>query len=131
MSQLFEQAILALGETIAHERRSADDSRPLLGVNAAEFLLRVHRQMPDYLRPPFHILVLLFDAWPLLRSGKFFHQLSLDNRLTELDKWRQSRLEFRRRFVEFHMSLALFCIYSDLYGQDYRHESTTGAPASP
>lgn len=132
MSQHFQQAILALGETIAHERGATDNSRGALGVRAAEFLLKVHRQMPDYLRPPFHSLVLLFNAWPLLRRGKFFHQLSLDDRLTELDKWRQSRLEFRRRFVEFHMSLALFCIYSDLYGQDYQHEPVaTGAPAGP
>ncbi|HEV7320002.1 MAG TPA: hypothetical protein VGO04_15505 [Ensifer sp.] len=132
MSQHFQQAILALGETIAHERGSVDDKRGALGVRAAEFLLRVHRQMPDYLRPPFHILVLLFNAWPLLSRGKFFHQLPLENRLSELDKWRRSRLEFKRRFVEFHVSLALFGIYSDLYGQDYQHEPVAiGAPAGP
>ncbi|THK34230.1 hypothetical protein EHS39_31285 [Ensifer sp. MPMI2T] len=130
MSRQFEYAILALGETIAYERRSADDKRQALGAGAAEFLLRVHRQMPDYLRPPFRILVLLFNAWPLIRKGRFFYQLSLDDRLAELDKWRRSRLEFRRRFVEFHVSLALFGIYSNLYGQDYQHDPVvTGAPA--
>ncbi|OCP02316.1 MULTISPECIES: hypothetical protein [unclassified Ensifer] len=132
MSQHFQKAILALAETIAHERGSIDDRRGALGVRAAEFLLRVHRQMPDYLRPPFHILVLLFNAWPLLSRGRFFHHLPLEDRLSELDKWRRSRLEFKRRFVEFHVSLALFGIYSDLYGQDYQHEPVaTGAPASP
>jgi hypothetical protein len=122
MSQQFERAMRALGETIAFERRSADGKQQALGIGAAEFLLRVHRQMPDYLRPLFRVLVLLFNAWPLMRRGRFFHQLSLDDRLVELDKWRRSGLEFRRRFVEFHVSLALFGIYSDLYGQDYQHD---------
>jgi hypothetical protein len=117
----FERAILALGETIAWERSSGDDGSAALGKGAADFLLSVHRRMPDYLRPPFHILVLLFDVWPLLRKGRLFHQLSIDNRLVELDIWRRSRLEIRRRFVEFYTTLGVFGVYSDLYGRDYQH----------
>ncbi|TGQ40679.1 hypothetical protein EN859_014045 [Mesorhizobium sp. M00.F.Ca.ET.216.01.1.1] len=117
----FERAILALGETIAWERRSGDDGNAALGKGAADFLLSVHRRMPDFLRPPFHILVLVFDVWPLLRKGRLFHQLPLDDRLAELDSWRRSRLEIRRRFVEFYASLGVFSVYSDLYGRDYQY----------
>ena len=92
----FERTIVALGETVAWERHSGGD-RAALGRNAADFLLAVHRHMPDYLRPPFHILVVLFDVWPLLRKGRLFHHLSLDDRVVELDSWRRSRLEIRRR----------------------------------
>ena len=116
----FERAIVALGETVACERHSGGDGR-VLGRSTADFLLAVHRRMPDYLRPPFHILVVLFDVWPFLRKGRFFHRLSLDDRLAELDNWRRSRLEIRRRFVEFYGTLAVFGIYSDLYGGDYGH----------
>lgn len=119
----FEHAIVSLGETVAWERGSGKDRDPALGTNVADFLLAVHKQMPDYLRPPFHMLVLLFDIWPLPRKGRFFHQLSLDERLIELDSWRRARLEFRRRFVEFYASLSVFGLYSDLYGQDYQHGS--------
>ena len=117
----FERAILALGETVAWEGRSGDDGIAALGKGASGFLLSVHRRMPDYLRPPFHVLVILFDVWPLFRKGRPFHQLSLDDRLAELDTWRRSRLEIRRRFVEFYASLAVFSVYSDLYGRDYQH----------
>ena len=50
-----------------------------------------------------------------LRKGRFFHHLSLDDRLAELDNWRRSRLEIRRR-RQFFASLAVFGMYSDLYG---------------
>jgi hypothetical protein len=115
----FERAVLALGETIAWERRSGDNENAALGKGAADFLLSVHRRMPDFLRPLFHMLVLVFDAWPLLRMGQFFHQLPLVDRLAELDTWRRSRVEIRRRFVEFYASLGVFSVYSDLYGRDY------------
>ena len=117
----FERAILALGETVAWERQSGSDRVASLGKGAADFLLAVHKRMPDYLRPPFHILVLVFDAWPLVRRGRLFHQLRIDDRLAELDRWRQSRLEVRRRLVEFYATLAVFGMYSDLYGQDYQY----------
>lgn len=117
----FERAIMALGETVVFERRPEENSSGTLGKNVAQFLLSVHERMPDYLRPLFYTLVLLFDASPFLRKGKVFHQLSPRDRMTELDRWRRSRIEVRRRFVEFYGSLGVFGMYSDLYGKDYQH----------
>lgn len=122
MSRHFERAILALGETVVSERQPGGDASDTLGTNVAQFLLSVHTRMPDYLRPLFYLLVLVFNASPLLRKGKFFHQLSLRDRVSELDKWRRSRIEVRRRFVEFYGSLGVFGMYSDLYGKDYQHD---------
>ena len=122
MLRQFERAILALGETVVSERLPEGDAVGALGKNVAQFLMSVHARMPDYLSPLFYILVLFFNASPLLRKGKFFHQLSVGDRLAELDRWRRSRIEVRRRFVEFYGSLAVFGLYSDLYGKDYQHD---------
>lgn len=126
MTGHFARTILALGEAIVSERQPGAVTSGALAINVSEFLLSVHARMPDFLRPLFYILVLLFDASPLLRRGTFFHRLPLEHRLVELDNWRRSRIEFRRRFVEFYGSLGVFGLYSDLYGKDYRY----GQPAT-
>ncbi|KQV38672.1 hypothetical protein ASC96_25385 [Rhizobium sp. Root1204] len=122
MLRHFERAILALAETVVAERQPGGDISGVLGKSVAQFLMSVHARMPDYLSPLFYVLVLIFNASPLLRKGKFFHQLSLGDRLSELDTWRRSRIEVRRRFVEFYGSLGVFGLYSDLYGTDYKHD---------
>jgi hypothetical protein len=40
--------------------------------------------------------------------------------LIQIHAWRSSRIEARRRFIEFYESLAVFGLYSELYGNDYK-----------
>jgi hypothetical protein len=69
--------------------------------------------MPDYLRLPFRCLTLLFDAWALPLTGRPFHCASAAQRLRQVRAWRSSRLGFRRDFIKFYESLALFAWYSE------------------
>ena len=59
------------------------------------FLISVHRKMPDYLRPPFWGLVLLFDAWSLPMTGKPFHSLKHADRAAQIEAWRSPASSFR------------------------------------
>jgi hypothetical protein len=77
------------------------------------FLLDQHRRMPDYLRLPFRCLTLLFDAWSLPLTGRPFHRASAAQRSRQLRAWKNSRLGFRRDFIKFYESLALFAWYSE------------------
>jgi hypothetical protein len=122
----FDRALNAFAETIVQARRPAPPNADQLAHEVAGFLKSVHHRMPDYLRPPFVLLVLLFDAWSLPRTGKPFHRLGQLERRAQVDAWRQSRLEFQRRFVEFYGSLATFGLYSDLYGSDYQYGNVHG-----
>jgi hypothetical protein len=79
----------------------------------ATFVLAQHRRMPDYLRLPFWCLTLLFDAWSLPLTGRPFHRASAAQRSRQLRAWKSSRLGFRRDFIKFYESLALFAWYSE------------------
>lgn len=122
----FERAIAAYADSAVRQRQ-VDTGSPGgdAGANAeavAQFLMAVHARMPGYLRAPFRMLGLLFDAWPIVTTGRTFHRLDLAARAAQIRAWKDSRIEVRRRLMEFYDSLALFGLYSELYGQDYRYE---------
>lgn len=122
----FERAIAAYADSTVRQRQAeAGSDTGDADANAqavALFLIAVHARMPGYLRMPFRILGLLFDAWPILTTGRTFHRLDLAARAEQIRAWKGSRIEVRRRLMEFYDSLALFGLYSELYGQDYRYE---------
>jgi hypothetical protein len=115
----FEAAIAAFADAIARKRRASPASTPQDVAAASRFLLNVHRSMPAYLRVPFRALTLVFDGWAYVANGKPFHRLDPARRIAQIDAWLRSRLETRRRFVEFCTALAVFGLYSELYGRDY------------
>ena len=117
----FEQAILAFADATVRRKQSILSESTGDFEAVSEFLLAVHSRMPDYLRLPFRFLVLLFDAWPYPATGKPFHRLSLPHRTAQIESWERSRLEFRRRLIEFYGTLATFGLYSELYGHDYQY----------
>ena len=114
----FEKTLRSFADTIVETKQQFPEAAARHGPEVAMFLISVHRKMPDYLRPPFWGLVLLFDAWSLPMTGPF-HRLEHADRAAQIEAWRQSSLEFQRRFIEFYGSLAVFGLYSDLYHQDY------------
>jgi hypothetical protein len=112
-----EAAVRSIAHAIVHQRGLDERHAPAVG----DFLLAVRSGMPDYLRLPFRMLTLAFDGWPLLRAGRPFHRLPLADRIAQIEAWRTSRIEARRRIVEFYETLAVFGLYSDLYGADYSY----------
>lgn len=118
----FERAIAAFADTAVRQRQADADNMAGLAEAVAQFLMAVHGRMPGYLRTPFRALMLIFDAWPILFKGKAFHRLGPSARAAQVRAWTSSRIEVRRRLMEFYDSLALFGLYSELYGQDYRYE---------
>jgi len=85
----------------------------------ANFLIDVRTRMPDYLRIPFYILTLIFNAWAIATTGRRFHNLSNAQRIAQIQSWRESRIEAWRRLIEFYETLAIFGLYSELYGEDF------------
>jgi hypothetical protein len=117
----FERTLRAFADAAVKQSLPAGGARNVETIS--DFLLSVHARMPDYLRLPFRILILLFDAWAYPRWGRPFHRLLLAERVAQIEAWQKSRLEFRRRLMEFYGSLAAFALYSELYGQDYEYNA--------
>ena len=117
----FDLTVRAFAEATVRHRTAEGDPVEGLSRQTGQFLLAVHSRMPDYLRLPFRVLTLAFDAWAIPKSGRPFHRLPVEKRLEQMRRWRTSRIETQRRLIEFYESLALFGLYSDLYGQDYTH----------
>lgn len=114
-----EAAISAFVDTIAWRRRASPASTRQDVEAASRFLLKVRQNMPAHLRIPFQVLTLIFDGWGYFTDGKPFHRLEPARRLAQTEAWQRSRLETRRRYVEFCTALAVFGLYSEIYGQDY------------
>ncbi|WP_372623485.1 hypothetical protein [Falsiroseomonas sp.] len=119
----FERAVEAFAQATVRERSAPRSDERDPSTSVGRFLLDVHARMPDYLRLPFRLLTLAFDAWSLPRHGKPFHRLPHELRIKHVQAWKTSRLEPRRRLIEFYETLAVFSLYSDLYGQDYGYAS--------
>ena len=117
----FDRTVMALAETTVWRCSLPEAAGRDPAGAVGTFLLDVHARMPDYLRGPFRILTLAFDAWSLPFHGRPFHRLSPDQRFRQVQAWKGSRIEARRRLIEFYETLAVFSLYSDIYGQDYGH----------
>jgi hypothetical protein len=79
------------------------------------FVLKQHARMPDYLRLPLAVLTVVFDAWAIPRSGRFFHRLPQERCWQQILAWKRSRLGFRRDLIRFYESLAIFGWYAEVY----------------
>jgi hypothetical protein len=119
----FDHTVIAFAETVVRERRGEARGGQDPSASVGRFLLDVHARMPDYLRQPFRVLTLGFGAWSLPRHGRPFHRLTHEQRSAQVQAWKRSRLEPRRRLIEFYETLAVFSLYSDLYGQEYGYAS--------
>ena len=113
--------IAAFADVVVKQRDATSASKPRDVEAVSRFLLDVHSRMPTFLRLPFRVLTLIFDGSPYPSHGRPFHRLELAQRTAQIDTWRCSSVEARRRFVEFFGTLAVFGLYSELYGSDYEH----------
>ncbi|WP_375194386.1 hypothetical protein [Sphingobium sp.] len=118
----FEKALRGFSDAIVRRKGVANAEQGAVAGAVADYLLAVHSRIPDYLRLPFRVLILIFDASPLPMRGRPFHRLDSDQRIAWISAWEGSRLELCRRLMEMYGSLALFGLYSELHGADYADE---------
>jgi hypothetical protein len=118
MSRSNDRVVVALIESIIHDRCRGAGGAPTLRDAVIRFVVDQGGRMPDFLRYPFKCLVLIFGAWPLLLKGRLFHRLSLEQRAQQVRAWRNSRISFRRDFIKFYETFVIFAWYSERYPDD-------------
>lgn len=126
----FEKALAGFSDAAVRRKGAITGDRSAMTRAVTDYLLAVHHRTPDYLRLPFRLLVLLFDASPVLLRGWTFHRLDADQRIAWIEKWEGSRLEVCRRLMEMYGSLAMFGIYSEIHGKDYEQGPAASGGAS-
>jgi|SRR6516162_3179996 hypothetical protein len=117
----FEGTLAAFADAIVKQRDATPGAKPEDVKAVFRFLMDVHSRMPAFLQFPFWVLTLIFDGWSYLSYGRPFHRLQPAQRTAQIDTWRGSSLQVRRRYVEFFGTLAVFGLYSELYGTDYEY----------
>ncbi|HKY80089.1 MAG TPA: hypothetical protein VJM09_01290 [Sphingobium sp.] len=103
----FAATVHALAETVAL-RESGAPRRPEA---ASRFVLDSFAGMPAYLRPPMRAATLFFDAWPMIRRRRPFHQLPPEARLRQMEGWEGSPIGPARMLMTFYVSLSLFALW--------------------
>jgi hypothetical protein len=63
-------------------------------------------------------LTWIFDARAILTSGRPFHSLSHERRWSQIERWRNSRLDACTNFIRFHRGLVLYGWYAMLEERD-------------
>lgn len=112
----FQAAVSALTYSIIDERCGDRGQRERFPHNrVTRFVLAQHTGMPDHLRLALRGLVLAFDAWPIPVTGRPFHRLPHGRRWRAIERWRRSRLGFRRNLVKFFESLVILAWFADSY----------------
>lgn len=76
---------------------------------AVEILER-RAAMPDYLKLPMWIATLVFDLAGLVPGGRRFQARNDEDRLTQINNWKNSKLGACRNFVRFYESLFLLIV---------------------
>lgn len=115
----FKGAIWGLVDATIRQHQPADGDAGNIDA-IAEYLMRVHAKMPDYLRVSFAVLTVLFDVWPYPTKGRPFHRLGLAERTMQIKSWEKSRLEPHRRLIEFYKTFAIYGLYSELYAHAHK-----------
>lgn len=115
-----DRVVVALIESIIHDRCGGAGDEPPFHDAVIRFVLDQGGRMPDYLCYPFKCLVLVFGTWPLLLKGRLFHGLSLEQRVRQVRAWRNSRLSVRRDFIKFYETFVIFAWYSERYPNDHK-----------
>jgi hypothetical protein len=109
----FERTLHALADSILSERcMKVETDLSHSSDTVATFLIEQYARLPDYLHVPFKGLVLVFDAWALLYTGRPFHSLPHEQRWPLIEAWEQSSIGFFRDLMKFCEALSMFVWYS-------------------
>ena len=119
----FHDTVSALAYSLAHTHANSPALRPPFN-DLAQFILKQHSQMPDYLRAPMLAATWGFDAIGLLHYGRRFRSQPLEKRVRQIAAWKSSSLSFKRDLIRYFESLATLALYGrDLHetGRDAFH----------
>ncbi len=109
----FNSTVSALVYSLVHERCAGTAPTGWFIENdVVRFVVAQQGRTPDYLRLQLRVATILFDAWPLLTTGKPFHRLAPEARRRQIENWRNSRLGPLRNFIRYYEGLAVFGWYS-------------------
>ena len=109
----FQSTVSALVYSLVHERCAGTAPAGwFLENDVVRFVVAQHGRSPDFLRLPLRIMSILFDAWPLLTTGRTFHSLAPDARLRQIVRWRTSRFGPMRDLIRYYEGLAVFGWYA-------------------
>ena len=106
--RFFEKTISALSYSLARGFDREEPPTTPRGYNdLVRFVLRQHTAMPDFLRTPMRVLTVAFGLAGLFWGGRFFHRLSPERRVRQLEWWGQAPFSFCRDFIRFHKTLVV------------------------
>lgn len=70
------------------------------------------RNMPRFLLFPIILLTIVFDAWGILRTGRFFRRQNASQQDRQIASWQNSPLGFCRDFIKLYLKTTIFVYYS-------------------
>lgn len=106
MNTLLRKIILSIVETLSKSiPPSANIDKQK---NAAKFIIAQLYKMPDYLRPPFFLLIFIFNFHTYLMYLKPFNKLNLSQREHVIDLWKYSSFGVAQDFIRFFYTLTIF-----------------------
>src|SRR5271154_322123 len=109
----FQDTVSALAYAIAQNRSEAGRADLQAPYNdLTQFILRQHACMAGYLRGPLMAATLGFDGLGILKTAHWFHKLSPEARLRQIEAWRDSKIGFKRDLARYFESLAVLALYS-------------------
>ena len=96
----FQFTVSALVYSLVHERCAGTTPQGwFLENDVVRFVVAQQGRTPDYLCLLLRAVTLVFDAWPLLTTGRPFHRLAPEVRRRQIEAWRNSRLGSMRDFT--------------------------------
>jgi hypothetical protein len=115
----FNKTVTAMSESIVRELDSEIGCKTIVSCESDEpFVLKQCARMPDFLRLPFRCLVLFFDAWAIVFTGRPFHKLAHDRRWRQIQAWKESKIGFRKDLVRFVEGFTVFSRYCTIARED-------------
>jgi choline dehydrogenase-like flavoprotein len=129
LSAAFHDTVSGLAYSLAQPHANADEPALQSPFNdLVRFVLQQHSRMPDYLRTPLKAATLAFDLMGFARTCIRFHTQPPSSRLTQIARWKKSRLAYCRDLIRYHESLSTLALYSRLVQRNAA--SSSSAPRS-
>jgi hypothetical protein len=113
----FYAAVSAITYSVIMQRCLTEPNAPSPPFETVvRFVRDQQARMPDYLKPALRLLTLTFDGSTIPFRGRPFHQLPHVQRWRQMEKWKGSRLGFRRDLMRFYESLVIFGWHAEVHG---------------
>jgi len=88
-----------------------DDDLKTVEVEVVKTINNQIRASPRFLKIPLLFIALYFEFKPFFSKGKRFSLLKEEARKVQIKNWNDNSLQFKRDFIKFFRTLALFAFY--------------------